>query len=270
MSRTGIAVEDTELYFAQEDRSQTRANLNPNSVYGDTPDQTLLVGLESQEEFALSGEASGVHLSTLDGYPDAPLEALAEYACELEAYVNANQGTGWAFTERERDKTFNGVIESVSWRRAAGEPFTLEWDMSVMWAQATMASGAHSPESFSLGGTPTLAGQDLGAVDETQVEREQDIEQYPVALADPGQNQALANSGVIREVTIVGRITDESRRNTFDDNIQQNMGNDTIVTYEEPFPGRTLQGMIQDFDSTRTAGLTRIGEYQLTFVEGQR
>lgn len=270
MTRTGVSVEDTELYFSQEDRSQTKANLNPNSVFGDQPDETLLVGLESQEEFIYSGEASGVHLSTLSGYSDAPLQALAEYTAELEAYVNGNQGTGWAFNDRERGKQYNGVIESVAWRRKGGEPFSLSWDMSVMWAQATMAAGPHSPESVSPGGTPTLAGQDLGAVDETQVQRSQDIEQYPVALADPGQNLALANSGVIREVTIVGRITDETRIDTFDNTIQQNMGNDTIVTYEEPFPGRTMEGMIQDFTGTREAGKTRIGQYQITFVEGQR
>lgn len=266
-----VTLENTRLWQVQENKSESQGNVRIDSIYSQDSDETLLTGLESQEKLTLTGETTGLRLSRQSGYSDDPLTALAEWVAEMETYVNGEQGSGWSLTDNERGDTKNVVVEMFGWQREAGQKYSVRWDLSAVWANGMMPSTNTPADSVNpkTSGTATLDGNDLGSIKSWRQQKKQQIEVYPIALADPGENEVLSKSGAFRQIILTGtKEGTQSERNDFDDAMQNLIGQDTIVDYVSAFPGRTKQVMVKNYESTREAGLTRIGEYGLELIEG--
>lgn len=269
-----VTLSDTRLWNVQEDRSQTDGNVRVDSVYGTDSDNTILIGFESQEKFTLTGEAVGTQLASQSEYSDNPLTALAQWVVEFETYVNGRQGSGWDLTDDERQHTINVVNESLGWERREGEKYSVSFDVTCHWARGMMSSASETPPSVSPSGPATIDGIELPSLLSWRHDIRQPIEVYPIAFADTGGNEVKAGGGAEREITLTGKYTDDpgsvtDEMNEFDDQMQSLVGQDKIVEFEEAFPGRTLSVMVRSYESTREAGKTRIGEYNMQLVEGE-
>lgn len=262
-----VDLDGTRLWNVQEDISESKGEVRTDSIYGEDSDLTILTGLERVESLTMTGIATGIRLSNQAGYSDDPNTALAEWVVEMETFINANQGSGYTLTNNERGDSKNVVIESFGWQRKPTEKYQVSWDMSVQWAQGMMSDVSSSPPSVSPSQTWTLDGIDLGNQVILRHDKQQEIKPYPIAYADAGENETLAQSGAVRQITIRG--SKDENRNSFDDSMQALIGQDTIVTYSSAFPGRDLDVMVKEYESTREAGWTRLGEYSLTLIEGQ-
>lgn len=262
-----VDLEGTRLWNVQEDISKSKGNVRTDSVYGEDSDLTLLTGLERLEKITMTGTATAIRLSKQAGYSSDPNTALAEWVAEMETFINANQGSGYTLTNNERSDSKNVVIESFGWQREPTAKYEVSWDMTVHWAQGMMSDISSSPAPVFPSSSWSLDGIDLGNQVMIRHDKQQSFEPYPVSYAGPGENEVLAQSGAVRQISIRG--SKNENRNSFDDNIQALIGQDTIVTFSEAFPGRDLDVMVKEFESTREAGYTRIGEYSLTLIEGQ-
>lgn len=258
----------TRLWQTQENKSTTKGNVRIDSVYGTDSDETLLTGLESQESFTVTGIATGNRLAQQSKFSNDPNEALAEWVVEMETYVNGSQGSGWTFQDDERGDTFNVLAETFGWQRNKGERLQVLWDLSLKWAQGMMEDASTSPDAVNPSTTWKLDGKELPGMASHRQQKRQRIKIYPIALADPGQNEGKASSGATRQIMIRGQVTDQTGLNSFDDRMQSLIGQDTIVDFESAFPGRTKQVMVRNYDSIREAGRTRLGDYTLELVEG--
>ena len=264
-----LELEGTRLWNVQEWRDSSNGSVRIDAIYGDNAEQTLLTGLESVEEIEITGTASGYRLANEGGYSNDPVTALAEWVAEVESYVNGRQGEGWTLEDTRTGDTQNSIIELFGFQREAGAKYEVSWDLSMVNAQAMMADSPSSPEDVSPSTTATLDGIDLDSVDVWREQKRQDVEVYPIAFAQEGENEALANSGAYRQVMIRGERTGTyQERGDFDDSMKSLIGQDNIVTYSSSFPGREMDVMVKEYESTEEAGLTRIGEYILELVEG--
>lgn len=262
----------TTLYNAQTDRRTTQAETDVGSPLGFFADETILSQFESLDEFTLSGTVTGIYLSNLSKYPNDPLEAIGKYALELETYVDSHQGSEQKLHDDERGLTISGVLRSVGWQRDAGAKYELQWDIEFIRGEGLMPCidstvGQSNPQSVG-----TLDGNDLGEMSSWRMDKRQDFQPYKVAFAQPGENLLEAQSGAVRRFTIRGQQTDAAgggdERNTFDDNIRSIMGQNQSVTFVEPLTGRNLTVMVDSFESSREAGLTSIGEYNMELIQG--
>lgn len=261
-----VHIGDTRMWQAQEDISESASDIRVHSVYGTDSDETLLTGLESVESLEYTGRATGNRLSNQHKYDNDPVTALAEWVVELETYVNGQQGSGWRLKDDDRGKEFKTVVEMVGWQRNSSEKYQVDWDLSGKWVLGEMEPTETQPASVNPSQTWKLDGNDLGSLDSYRQQKRQEMEVYPIAFVDPGENESLPNSGAIRQIMIRG--TKVGNRDTFDQNMQDLLGQDNIVQFEEAFPGRTLDVMVESFESHREAGITRKEEYMLELVEG--
>lgn len=265
-----VYLEDTRLWHGRQTRVVGNASERMDSVIGEDSDKTLLTSLESVEEVDYTGVASGIRLSGVSGYSDDPLTALAEWVAEFEAYLDGAQGEGYTFKDEGRGREMNTVLEQAGWTRKEGEKYQVEWDLSGVWARGAMPDHAVDVDSVNpTSGPPKIAGEPIKGITAVRHQKRTQLQQYPIAYADPGDNETLAQSGAVRKITIRGDSTgSESVRNSFDDKMLGEIGEDNIVKWESAFPGRTKEVMVTDYDSIREAGRTRIGEYMIELTEG--
>ncbi|UBF23112.1 hypothetical protein HCTV-16_gp129 [Haloarcula virus HCTV-16] len=256
----------TRLWHKQEDIVEAKGKVRTDAIYGEDSDQTLLTGLQQQQKFTTTGVATGLRLSRQPGYSNDPNTAVAQWVVEMETYINAQQGSGFTLQSDERNDSKNVVLESFGWQREPTEKYQVSWDLTAHWGQSMMSSSSRNPPSVSPSQSWSLDGYDLGNQVMTRQEKMQQVEAYPIAYAKAGENEVLAQSGAIRQITLRG--SKNSNRNSFDDAMQALLGQDTTVTFSEGFPGRDLEVMVKEYESTREAGYTRIGEYSMTLIEG--
>lgn len=249
---------------------ESEANVRPDAVTGEDSSRTLLTSLESQETFEYTGIATGMRLSTVSGYSDEPLTALAEWVAEFETLVNGAQGDGYTLDDTNRDRTENVTLESVGWTRNEGEKYQANWDVAVEWANPIMPDRSTAPTPVDpWEGPSVIDGMDVENIQSAREMKKQSIEQYLIAYADPGENEALSDGGAIRQIIIRGDATGSAvDRRDFDDHFLSLTGQDELVTYEAAFPGRELDVMVKNYESTQEAGLTRKNEYIIELIEG--
>lgn len=260
-----------DLLHTQDDASTTKAGVEGSSVYYDDSGETYLYSLDVMENNELTGLASGIYLSNQSGYSNDPEVALYEWCQELMSLVNGNQGEGWDLDSTERGRTTRGVIETVGWQVNKGERHIAQWDVSFIRGEAIKGAEDTEPNAVSPSESWDLDDLDLGKMVSYREEKSQKWNEYKVAMPDDaGENIATTETGARRRCIISGEVVGESNRNTFDDSIRSKMGVDTTYTFNTGVPGHTLTVMPEEFDSTRTAGMTRYGEYRLVLREGQQ
>lgn len=265
-----VHIDDVRMWQAQDARLESKANVRPDAVTGEDSDNTLLTSLESQETFEYTGIATGMRLSTVSGYSSDPLTALAEWVAKAETLVNGAQGTGYTLEDTNRDRSENVTLESIGWQRNEGEKYEVKWDVAIDWANGIMPDRSTAPTPVDpWEGPSVIDGVDVENVQSVRESKQQQIEQYLIAFADPGENEAMADGGAIRKIIIRGDVEGTNvNRNNFDNHFLNLTGQDELVTYEAAFPGRELDVMVSNYESTREAGITQMNEYIIELVEG--
>lgn len=258
------------LWQAQEDKAETTGDVDVTNAPAYDSEEVLLTGLTKQEEVSLSGTATGNRLSAMSEYSDDSVTALAEWVQLAMAMVNGSQGRGFDLTSTERDRTIPCVIGSFGWTREEGAPLEVQWDISLKRGEGVMGKKAVSPGEADPGGPMTLDGIDLQQPLDFREQKQQNFDPAPLTLADtPDDTVQAADSGAERRITITGKHSGSiAERKSFDDSIRALIGQDMVVEYRSPFPGHTIDVMVDSFESTRESGWTRLGEYSLELVEG--
>lgn len=257
------------LWHTQQDERKTQGGVRADSIYTFDSDDTILTGLERQETLQLNGIATGNRLSAQSDWPNDPLQALAEWVVHMQSFVNGKQGTGYDLVDDEREERYRGLVTEFAWQKNKGEKYEAKWYLTLKRGEGISVAEDTTPPSVSPQPTATLDGYDLHSLTSWREEKTQRARVYPIALADSGENQAMSKTGAKRRIQINGTVTGESERNTFDTNINSLIGGDETVTYRSAFPGEEVTVMVDQFESTREAGLTRLGEYALELVEGK-
>lgn len=261
------------LWQGQEDMRQVNGNTDVMAPVIYRSDEVLLTQLESRESFTLTGITTGNRLADDPSYVSDPHQALADWVARFEEFLNGTQGSGHELSATHRNLTVNGAIRSLGWEYREGAKYEVRWDLEFIRGNALMEATDTSPDSVSPTTAGTIDNFDIGRLDRLRCEKSQQIESYPVAFANPGENELLEKSGVVRKYTLIGTREDtisnpDDERDQFDDHIRSLVGQDQIVDFNEPFPGRTKQVMVDSFESTRESGVTRIGQYALELIEG--
>lgn len=275
MSKPTITNRETgkslDLVHVQDDKVTTQGQVEGMSVYYDDSDENYLYSLAMDEEISMTGIASGMYLSNQSGYSSDPSTALFEWFQKLLSLVNGNQGIGWDLDSTERDRTNIGVIESAGWQVNEAEPYLGQWDITFKRGEGVEGAEDTSPGSVSVSEDWTLDGNDLGHLVSLREEKLQKWNQYEMALSESAsENIQTTKTGAKRRITISGRIVGETQKNQFDNAMRDLISKDQVFTYDSGVPGHTLTVMPREFDSTRQAGWTRLGEYGLVLEEGQQ
>lgn len=258
------------LWQAQETRLESSGRMRQDSVLGEDSQDTLLTGLESLETFEYTGRVTGLRLSLNSGAPSDPMQALAEWVVDIETMVNGAQGTGYTLDDDNRDRTINTAIEMVGWQKQKGAKYEVNWDLALTWGHCIMPDYSSDPPTVNpREGPDILDGQEITNIETRREQKRQELEEYPIAFADPGGDEIVGNSGAVRQILLRGdAVGTRTERNSFDNHMLNLLGQDTIVQYESAFPGRTLDVMVTNYESVREAGVTRKGEYIIELVEG--
>jgi len=258
------------LWQAQTAEVSTLGAVDATSVQGEDSDQTFLTSIEQSGDLRYSGVVTGNRLSRQAGYSSDPVTALAEWVLDAERYVDGAQGTGYDLTDTRTGRTRRGVIESFEWTRAAGAPLQVEYNLGVTLGEGADPTGVTAPDAIGDATVLSVGGETIDTYREIQVSKSEETDAVRRAFADdPSDNDVLTDGGATREITAVGRVSGlKADRLAFDDALRSTIGQDEFVTVTEPFTGRTFEGMINDFESSDEAGITRLGDFALTVVEG--
>lgn len=258
------------LWQAQTAEVSTLGAVSATPVQGEDSEQTFLTSIEQSGTLRYSGVVTGNRLSRQSGYSSDPVTALAEWVLDAERYVDGAQGTGYDLTDTRTGRTRRGVIGSFEWTRAAGAPLQVEYNLSVTLGEGADPTGVTAPDPIGTETALSVGGETIDTYREIQVSKSEETDPVRRAFADtPSDNDVLTEGGAQREITVVGRVSGvKADRLAFDDALRSTIGADEFVTVTEPFTGRVFTGMINDFESSDEAGVTRLGDFALTVVEG--
>jgi hypothetical protein len=258
------------LWQAQTAEVSTLGAVDATSVQGEDSENTFLTSIEQSGDLRYSGVVTGNRLCRQAGYSSDPVTALAEWVLDAERYVDGAQGTGYDLTDTRTGRTRRGVIESFEWTRAAGAPLQVEYNLGVTLGEGADPTGVTAPDPIGDATVLSVGGETIDTYREIQVSKSEETDAVRRAFADdPSDNDVLTDGGATREITVVGRVSGvKTDRLAFDDALRSTIGQDEFVTVTEPFTGRTFEGMINDFESSDEAGITRLGDFALTVVEG--
>jgi len=258
------------LWQAQTAEVSTLGAVSATPVQGEDSEQTFLTSIEQSGTLRYSGVVTGNRLSRQAGYSSDPVTALAEWVLDAERYVDGAQGTGYDLTDTRTGRTRRGVIGSFEWTRAAGAPLQVEYNLSVTLGEGADPTGVTAPDPIGSETALSVGGETIDTYREIQVSKSEETDAVRRAFADdPSDNDVLTDGGATREITVVGRVSGlKADRLAFDDALRDTIGQDEFIAVTEPFTGRTFEGMINDFESSDEAGITRLGDFALTVVEG--
>ena len=258
------------LWQAQQAEVSTLGAVSATPSLGEDSENTFLTSIEQSGDLRYSGVVTGNRLSRQAGYSSDPVTALAEWVLDAERYVDGAQGTGYDITDTRTGRTRRGIIESFEWTRAAGAPLQVEYNLGVTLGEGTDPTGVTAPDPVGSETALSVSGQTIDTYREIQVEKSQNTDPVRRAFAeDPSDNDVLTDSGAEREITVVGRVSgSKADRLAFDDALRSTIGQDEFITVTEPFTGRAFVGMINDYESSDEAGITRLGDFSLSVIEG--
>jgi len=260
----------TRLWQTQSDADETTAAAKTDSLYGYDSDETFIISLTAEQTIEYSGKVTGIRLSKADGYSSDPLTALAEWVQVMETYVNGSQGDGYTLHNPDRDESYTGAITSFSWSRKRGAKFEVDWSLAFTVGDVVMESGEVVFDPANPGGSPSLGDVDLQDVGEMRQVKKQQVETTPIQFGTPEETLVQPNGGAMRRIIIVGRVTGtNAERNNFNSTMKSYLAQNQAVTFSSGFPGRELNVVVNNFESTRSEGVTRLGEYALELVEGE-
>lgn len=237
---------------------------------GDASEAVLTV-LEQDETITLSGRAVGLQIVRETGASD-PETAAAQFAANLEAWVNDSPGTaGIALENTVSGRTVSCVPTSVSWERPEGAPDTVTFDVEVTVGGGVDGDTGIETPAVGPGGTDTFGGVTLPNVERRSVDRQISVLTANSIFADDAEdNEVFIEGGIVRRVTLFGTfVGSASEQRSFDDSIRALAGQGDSYAFASAFPGQTTEAALTSYEPTREAGITSRGDYVLEVVEGR-
>jgi hypothetical protein len=261
-----------ELFTAQNLSNEREGQVDVTTFPTGESEETYLTSLAQDGRASIQGAVTGLRLSNISGYSSDPQTALAEWAVELESFINRGQGSGVDLDRDYRGDTLSGYLEDVQWVRRGGEPLELGYSIAFVRGEGVGVYDPPRAPTISPGGDLTLAGRTIPNLQEFSVQLQQPVTVARRTFAEnPGDNDLTSDGGASRLVTITGRVEgDEAARQAFDADLTDSIGQDELVTLSDPFTGRDLEGMIQNYSATDEAGRTRLGDFAVEFAEGSK
>ncbi len=259
-----------DLWQAEQDRDERKGIVDVSPRPSFDSEDAFQSGMTEDHTGTVRGTATGNRLSDQPGYSNDPVTALAEWVQETMALVDGTQGTGYTLTHDVRGYSKNIVIESFGWTRDAGAKLEASWDMTFRIGEGAMVGGSTPPNTASPSSSWSLGGTDLQRMAQIRESKSQIVKGEPMVLADSAEeNIIITQSGARRDVTIVGRHTGtRAEQQSFDSTMRGFMGQNQIVTYSSPFPGHTIDVMVDGYTSTLESGYTDHTDYELVLIEG--
>lgn len=271
------------LYGANSLTDSRNAGMDVSPPPGFEGDEAFLSSMEQVEDVTIQGAATAKRLSRQSEFSNDPATALAEWCATLEAFVNGGQGNGYELTKNYRDgATFNGCVNSIEWSIRGGENWEAGYALEFMRGTGFGVTRDVAVQSVNPGGPDRdgdgdpdwelrVDGTTLPTFTEFQMSKEQEISRTQWLLADDAEKNSLtSDSGAVRRITITGQHEGSAaERRQFDDDVSDTLGQQTVIDLEEPFTGRTFSGMLESYEGTDEAGLTRLGEFGFDFVQGE-
>lgn len=275
MTTPPVRVEDRDgssqmyLWNIQKNSARRMARPRVDAIFSTDSDETFLASYEEEERIQIEGTATGLRIAQRNDYSDDPLEALGEWGSYLLSHVNGNQGRGWTFTNEYTGRSLPGVFESVDLVRRRAEPYQVEYSITVRIGNGLMPEIPPEGSDVTPRTDPTVDGENLHEIESLRINKRQKMNVHKYPFHDPEDNDVEADTGARKEIEIRGNVPgDESVRTDFDSTFRERAGVNEIVEYRSSFPGTTLDVMVGDFESTREAGVTQLGGYALTLIEG--
>lgn len=155
---------DVKLFSGQENRNSAQAELDVFNIPGFGEGDTILAGLQAEEEYNIDGMATYHRVNNETNLPTNPIgsegtkqykqDTLAEYCILLESLAHQSQGKGYRVLDYMRgtpkDTDSNGeyddleprdldpvasnsygiMVEEIEWEFTAGSPFDIEWRLA--------------------------------------------------------------------------------------------------------------------------------------------
>lgn len=269
------------FYEAQQDEPQRQAVANITNELGGPRDRKSLVHTETREiERTIRGQVTGLKRKR-DSSASNPIQALANYADELESHVDEYQGnpSGGQYTleDDQLNVSKRAVLESVEWSLTPGRPFQLDYEATVLIGRATFEDrdlDRRNP-SVTTSQDPylTVDGEDLPGMRDYRMRRSVGTEVNAIWNRDSAENnEIIFNEGVQQSITFEGVHSGTlSARRTADSNLRDLLATKNNVPVETRFPGYDLEMYVTAYNSTLEAGRgTDSHRYRIELVEGQR
>jgi len=214
----------------------------------------------------------GTYLADDSGWSSDAITALAEWAVKFEAFVNGGQGDGYELALDYSSDTYTGYITTAQWTRRGGDPYTLQYNLDFQRGTGFGVTNSVSFPSVSPTNTWTVDGTTIDTFDEIQVQKSQPAEVSRRSFATtPDDNDITSSGGATRTIRIAGQVGGtQTERNTFESNIRDTIGQDTIITIEDGFTGRSFNGMVESYNRAEQAGRPRLGNFVIELVEGRK
>lgn len=259
------------LFNVQQNRNSTNSQPDIDSIYSHASDQAFIVTLEQTGSLTINGRASGIRISNHSDYSNDPLTALAEYAAELIAHIDGQQGTGFRIENDHTGRDTNCILEEVTIIRRRAEKYEFDYSIEARKGrQSFMLVSVIDPDSVNPSSGADLGGLDLHEIEEIMWTVKQNLHVSTYAKRDASENEVVAQSGAELHITIRGSIPgDESTRKNFDTTIADHIGKNNATTFNSAFPGTSHEVVVLSHDAAREAGRTKIGQYEIDLVEGR-
>jgi hypothetical protein len=212
-----------------------------------------------------------------DSAASTAVQALADYATELESHVDEFQGTGYTVVDDQLDIQKRGVLESIEWSLSPGRVYELEYEATVRLGRGTFESQTITTRTpgVDTGQTPMLIldGNDLPGMRDYRMNRSVGVSVNAVFGRDSAENNDVVfEQGVEQTVVFEGVHSGTlADRRTADAALAALVATQNSVTLSTRFPGYDLDMFVTNYESTleqQRGGNSH--RYRIEMIEGTR
>jgi len=259
----------------QQDSFEREAVANPISELA--TDRPTLVHTETREGTrTIRGTVTGLKRKRDSGASGA-VQALADYAEELESHVDEFQGDGYTLEDDQLDIQKRGILESIEWSLTPGRIYELDYEATVRLGRGTFESRSITRRNPTVdtGQAPMLIvdGNDLLGMRDYQMNRSVGVNVNAVFDRDSAENNDVVfEKGTQQTVVFEGEHTGTlTERQNADTALDALVATKNSVTLETRFPGYNLDVFVTNYESTleqQHGGNSH--RYRIEIIEGTR
>jgi hypothetical protein len=261
--------------MGQNDQFQREGVANATSELA--TDRPTLVHTETRESTrTIRGTVTGLKRKRDSGASDA-VQALANYAAELESHVDEFQGGGYTLEDSQLDIQKRGVLESIEWSLTPGRVYELDYEATVRVGRGTFESRAITRRNpiIDTGQTPMLIvdGNDLPGMRDYRMSRSVEVNLNAVFDRDSAENNDVVfEKGQQQTIVFEGEHTGTlTQRQNADAALDALVATQNSVTLQTRFPGYDLDVFVTNYESTleqQRGGNSH--RYRIEMIEGTR
>jgi len=265
------------LDFLQGSQDSFEREAVANATSELATDRPTLVHTETREGTrTVRGTVTGLKRKRDSGASDA-VQALANYADELESHVDEFQGDGYTLKDDQLDIQKRGVLESIEWSLTPGRIYELDYEATVRLGRGTFESRARTTRdpTVDTGMDVVLRvdGNDLPGMRDYRMSRSVGVNVNAVFDRDSAENNDVVfEKGTEQTVVFEGEHTGAlTQRQNADAALDALVATQNSVTLETRFPGYDLEVFVTNYESTleqQRGGNSH--RYRIEMIKGTR